>query len=300
MTEAYADFSKAESLMVCSMGISCEVPLVNSALGMVQAGSPVTYHQPAAAQRDMSFHLAPPSPSLPLEGYHLEPSVHMSETTEAERRHLQSLQVTWDMANTLERATRSQSSCEEWHQLRRPRLTTSRFREICFVSNKCEGSLADRILKGTHQTKAMRRGLELEADAIWEYTQIKRVNHYPCGFIIHPDTPWLGATPDGLVFDPTEPTPFGLLEIKCPNIKNYVDCPYVKMNLGNMELKRSHAYYYQVQGQLLVSGMTWCDFVVSAEEDTLIDRIYRDTEVFKVIRDKVDRFYFHVYMRKCL
>lgn len=63
-----------------------------------------------------------------------------------------------------------------------------------------------------------------------------------------------------------------------------------------MELKRLHAYYYEVQGQLLVSGKTCCDFVVSAEEDTLIDRIYRDAEVFKVIRDKVDQFYFHVYM----
>lgn len=103
----------------------------------------------------------------------------------------------------------------------------SRLREICFVSSKCEDSLADRILKGTHQTKAMRRELELEADAIWEYTQIKRVNHYPCGFIIHPGMPWLGASPDGLLFDPTEPTPFGLLEMKCPNVKNYVECPYV-------------------------------------------------------------------------
>ncbi|CAM4611183.1 unnamed protein product [Leuciscus chuanchicus] len=174
VTETYADFSRAESLMVCSMNISCEVPLVNSALGMVQAGSPIAYQQPAAAHRDLSFHVASPRPSLPWQGYHLQPSIYMSNTTEAERRHLQSLQVTWDMANKLESATRSQSSCEEWHQLRRPRLTASRFREICFVSNKCEDSLADRILKGTCQTKAMRRGLELEADAIWEYTQIKR------------------------------------------------------------------------------------------------------------------------------
>lgn len=58
-TEAYADFSKAQSPMVCSMGISCEVPLVNSALAMVQDGSPIVYQQPAAAQRDMSFHVSP-------------------------------------------------------------------------------------------------------------------------------------------------------------------------------------------------------------------------------------------------
>lgn len=47
------------------------------------------------------------------------------------------------------------------------------------------------------------------------------------------------------------------------------------MKDGNLELKQGHGYYWQVQGQLLLTGMEWCDFVVFAEEDTLIQRIYR-------------------------
>ncbi|XP_041940533.1 uncharacterized protein LOC121704035 [Alosa sapidissima] len=67
VTEVYNDFPAAEVPMICSMGITCEIPLVESALGMVQAGSPLSYQQPARARRDLSFHSAPPRPSLPLD-----------------------------------------------------------------------------------------------------------------------------------------------------------------------------------------------------------------------------------------
>ncbi|KAL7859962.1 hypothetical protein SRHO_G00151090 [Serrasalmus rhombeus] len=69
----------------------------------------------------------------------------------------------------------------------------------------------------------MKRGLEMESGAASEYCRILNVNYTPCGLIIHPDAPWLGASPDGVVFDPTEYPQFGLVEIKCPNVKNYID-----------------------------------------------------------------------------
>ena len=36
------------------------------------------------------------------------------------------------------------------------------------------------------------------------------------------------------------------------------------MTSGEVRLKRSHRYYTQVQGQLGVTGLTWCDFVIWA------------------------------------
>ncbi|CAL8388748.1 unnamed protein product [Boreogadus saida] len=54
--------------MICSMGISSDISLVDSALGKVQVGSPLSYQQPATATNDLSFHVAPPRPSLPLFG----------------------------------------------------------------------------------------------------------------------------------------------------------------------------------------------------------------------------------------
>lgn len=63
-----------------------------------------------------------------------------------------------------------------------------------------------------------------------------------------------------------------------------------------MQLKSQHSYYWQVQGQLLITGMVWCDFVVFAEDDMLIQRIYQDNEVARIIREKGDYFFFYFYM----
>lgn len=122
---------------------------------------------------------------------------------------------------------------------------------------------------------------------------MKNVNYWPCGFVIHPDGPWLGSSPDGLVYDSTESPPFGLLEAKA---KSYVDCSYLKMRNNKLRLKPSHCCFWQVQGQLLITGMEWCDFVVFAEEDIIIQRIYRDCGVAAAIREKGDYYYFNYYL----
>ena len=179
--------------------------------------------------------------------------------------------------------------------------TTSRFREACHVRGQTSATnLAGRILRGTAQTADMRRGLEMEMDAAIEYAKRKQVNYYPCGLVIHPDAPWLAASPDGKVFDPSEDPPFGLVEFKCPNVSSYVDCKYMTMKNGLPVLKKQHAYYWQVQGQLLMSGLDWCDFVVCAHDDISVERIYRDPEVLSQIRLKGDWFYYYIYMQSFL
>ena len=36
-----------------------------------------------------------------------------------------------------------------------------------------------------------------------------------CGLVVNPSLPWLGASPNGIVYDPSESS-VGLFEIKCP------------------------------------------------------------------------------------
>ncbi|XP_063746108.1 uncharacterized protein LOC134868735 [Eleginops maclovinus] len=300
VSEIYKEFTPVSAPTICTMGITCEVPLVNCALGLAQVGSPLSYQQPMARSCSVTHPDAPPRPDLPLAGCRLETSCFMSVFSEHQQLHFKSLEVTWEMAKNIEGATRGQSASTDWHRLRKPRLTSSHFGEICHAKPCTLEKMADRLLKGVRQTAAMKRGLEMEDDAIEEYCQLKRVNHYPCGFVIHPDTPWLGTSPDGVVFDPTECSEFGLVEIKCPNIKSYVDYPPLKMKDGNLELKPGHGYYWQVQGQLLLTRMEWCDFVMFAEEDTLIQRIYRDSDVIQKIRERADFFFFYTYLHKYL
>ena len=57
-----------------------------------------------------------------------------------------------------------------------------------------------------------------------------------------------------------------ILDRQCFSIQN-----------GKCNLKRSHSYYYQVQMQLLVTEMTFCDFVLYAIDGPVsIERIYRN------------------------
>uniref|UniRef100_A0A1A8RJT9 YqaJ viral recombinase domain-containing protein n=1 Tax=Nothobranchius rachovii TaxID=451742 RepID=A0A1A8RJT9_9TELE len=69
--------------------------------------------------------------------------------------------------------------------------------------------------------------------------------------------PLLGAIPDGRVYDPTESPPFGLVEVKCTTKSNASQVAYLKDDGGNVILRQSHRYYWQVQGQLAVPGLEW-------------------------------------------
>ena len=59
-------------------------------------------------------------------------------------------------------------------------------------------------------------------------------------------------------------------------------------------------YYWLVQGQLLITGLQWCDFVLCFQEDILVQCIYVDPKAIATIREKVDHFYFNVYLQNDL
>ncbi|XP_051560587.1 uncharacterized protein LOC127444949 [Myxocyprinus asiaticus] len=300
--DTYKDFDITEKPLVATMGICDEKTLVEIASGLAQNGSVLSYQQPILPTKSVNMHQDPqPYPPLPLGEYRLDPTECVHVCTEEEHFHLKSLIVTLDMAYKIEAATREQAAEQEWHQLHWPRIASSRFREVRFVREVSSAeSLAERILKGTRQTAEMRRGADMEFEAAVEYCKMKNVNYMPCGLVIHHDAPWLDASPDGLIYDPFTQPPFGLVEIKCPNVKNYLDCKYLQMQHGTLALHESHSYYWQVQGQLLITCLQWCDFVICAQDDMLVHCIYVDPKVTAAIRERVDQFYFNVHMQKYL
>ena len=101
---------------------------------------------------------------------------------------------------------------------------------------------------------------------------MKKVNHditvYQSGLVVNPAFFHVfGASPDGKVVDKNATDNFGLLEIKCPfkyrnnlpseAVGNADSC--LELTAGRPRLKRSHEYFYQVQGQIY--GYFW-NFVV--------------------------------------
>ena len=63
------------------------------------------------------------------------------------------------MSAAIEIETRQQSECKLWTEVRKHRLTASRFQEM-----SCSWGI--RILKGAPQTAAMKRGLDLEPEIL--------------------------------------------------------------------------------------------------------------------------------------
>ena len=57
-------------------------------------------------------------------------------------------------------------------------------------------------------------------------------------------------------------------------------------------LKRTHDYYYQVTGQLALTGALFCDFVVLTEIDLHIECISLDAVLWDDMKSKLAHFYY--------
>ena len=125
------------------------------------------------------------------------------------------------------------------------------------------------------------------------------VNVYPCGIIISPEAPWIAASPDRRVVDPARQPPFGLLEIKVSQAidLNSVDC--LRKAGEKYELKRNHNYYYQIQCQLAVTGLLWCDLMVYLSNSPQVhhmEEVKFDPSTWQSVKDKLDFFYFSYFL----
>uniref|UniRef100_A0A8W8JLC4 YqaJ viral recombinase domain-containing protein n=1 Tax=Magallana gigas TaxID=29159 RepID=A0A8W8JLC4_MAGGI len=78
-------------------------------------------------------------------------------------------------------------------------------------------------------TQSMQHGLSCEAVAAEAFVQLQdnNINIYPFGIIVSTHAPWLAASPDRKVYQPSMNPPSGSLEIKCP-VKPLIECLYLK------------------------------------------------------------------------
>ncbi len=147
---------------------------------------------------------------------------------------------------------------EAWFQCRLGRVTGTRFKFL--MSGKSTKGYQDLIteiacevvsgeIEDTYSNADMERGIELEPHARKSYEDLFSVKVDEVGFCI-PDegnefADWIGISPDGI----TE----GLQEFKCPKMKTH--WRYISSD------KLPSEYRWQVQGQLFVSSLPWCDFM---------------------------------------
>ena len=94
----------------------------------------------------------------------------------------------------------------------------------------------------------------------------------------------------------------GVVEVKCPYTAKDVTptiaaqtkssfCCQIHNN--QLILKKSHDYYYQVQGQLAITRAKWCDFCVYTPHGFSVERITLDASFWQSTVTKLDSFFFN-------
>jgi len=175
----------------------------------------------------------------------------------------------------------------EWYEARRGIPTASNFNKIVTSngspSKQAEGYLYQLVaerLAGVREepyiSPAMLEGIAREAESRRVYAMLREVEVEEVGFCID-DSGRYGCSPDGLIGED------GVLELKNPQGKAAVEY----LVSGTLPT----AYIQQVQGQLLVTGREWCDFVSYYPGlPTLIVRVERDEGFISKLRDALEAF----------
>lgn len=182
---------------------------------------------------------------------------------------------------------------EEWHMERVGRFTSSRFHDLLTASKKKDevfgGTAMGYILEiacerltgqpeGFAGGRATDWGNDHESMAIGYYSSKKELKVEESPFI--PVGTNYGGSPDGLIGTD------GIIEVKCPfNSVNHLK--YFK----DGEIPKN--YYTQMQGNMMVTGRKWCDFIsfdprMPESHRIFIKRIERDEELINRILERIE------------
>ena len=216
------------------------------------------------------------------------------------------LVITEKQANNVEVATREQTQSKMWFRYRTGRITASRFKAaVCTDMSQPSLSLIKSICypeSYRFSTCATNWGCDHEKTARQAYQEKSIEKHLNLtisdrGLVIHKDYPHLGASPDGYV--KCACCGCGVIEVKCPfacRNKSFLQCTSettfcLEKSGGYFSLKHNHAYYYQVQLQMKLCMVTFCDFVMWREDELVIIRIDLDEQFVTEAIDKATTFF---------
>ncbi|KAK2862352.1 hypothetical protein Q5P01_001885 [Channa striata] len=296
LTEAFKDLPDDKKPLISKMDLTPDVELVDCAFGKVPKGCPMSYQCPVPSSKDYVTHDdAPPRPQLPLSDNMLETVLASPLLNPKEQEHANVIQITWEEAHSLEQSTRKDKELVD--DLRKLRLTCH-FQEICKIKQgqSHAAQLISKLRKGVSKCKTAKIEEEMRAEVLREYCENLCVNWSPCGLVVHPDAPWLGAVPDGLVYDPEENPCFGLVHIKFISLQSLSECRFLVCRKGALQVKTNHSYYWHIQGEMMVTGTSWCDLLVFSRQDLLVQRIYRDSATINFMKKKLHDFFFCQYL----
>jgi hypothetical protein len=213
-------------------------------------------------------------------------------------------------ADMVQMATRDQSTAKLWYDYRAGRVTASNLKAVCCTdADKPSLSLIQLVCypyEHLFNAPATDWGLSKKPAALCKYkdsvSSHTDLSVDKCGLVINTDFAFMGASPDAFVSCTCCGN--GVVEVKCPykhrnaTIDEYLTAKDSCFDVATsgLHLKTNHAYYYQVQAQLHVCDVKYCDFVLctfpGSEPTVLVSRIYRDEDFWAACFPKARHFFY--------
>lgn len=174
---------------------------------------------------------------------------------------------------------------EEWFKAREGRITGSAIGAILGLSPFASpDDVMRRMVREYHGQPsefkgniATQWGIDNEPNALSDFVmQYDEV--VECGFYVHPQIEWLGASPDGLIGKDT------LIEIKCPFGKRH-DAD------GFKPIEQQQHYYAQMQYQMFCTGRTKTEFYQWSPYGDNLEHVNYDPIFIEQTLPKLEQFY---------
>ena len=255
-------------------------------------------------ERERGQHTHPPSSANPVLIDPLDKLCEISASRDVTVQDLvEALRPTKEDVELIQSMSIGQRNNPIWMDARQWRVTSSNFGKVCNRSFKqlYPISLIKFILGdyGAFNTAALQWGCDHESEAIQLYMNLTGIHVDDCGVFLSEEYPHLATSPDGVIRLTNEE--FAVIEVKCPykhrdhsiadSCEDAAFCLYVDES-GLHQLKRTHDYYYQITGQLALTGAQFCDLVVWTNLEIHVERIFLDNELWTEMVGKLNHFYY--------
>ena len=212
--------------------------------------------------------------------------------------------------NHVEFVTRGQSQNNNWFNMRKGLITASNFKKVCSSTDLTK--TGEHLLRDPFDNDCLpspiQFGRRFEDKARDMYLKSHRFKHRQCqvsvpGLVLFNDEqcPFLGCSPDGVVN--CKICGSFLIEVKCSyKFRSFHPKSALKMSsicqedeTGSLYLKQSHPYYYQIQGQMAVTGITKCVLVCYTHKGIHCVEVGFDVEFWELCKEKLLSFYTGIF-----
>ena len=207
----------------------------------------------------------------------------------------------------IERKTMKQND-DFWKKERFLRLTSSKFFDICRSTNKNKTSLLLLNPPDICNIPAVKHGINNERKAKLILAKMyKHLDFRNVGLVINPLFSYLGASPDGLFYGKDVmlveiKTIFNKDKLTLPELCQKADFCLRDNGNGVYNLKETHKYYYQIQGQMAVCNLDNCLFSVfyDSEKEPFLQEIKFDKNLWQEIFEHLNKFYFNIHLKNII